>query len=351
MADHRQQVRGVRPDRTYVRLALRAALAVTATWAVTPSAGTAPARRRARRVTGCREVRPGWLDTWVGAAAAGCALATLAWWAGTFTLAVAAQVRQTIRSGRSAAPARAAARPPSGTLVRRLAAAALGVALGAGPVPAYAAVDRTGRRPHSEGGGRARPARPSTVRPSDRGGGAAQAPSGRWPQHDRGRGDRPEPRAVAAAWPRWWHANRAVVGPDPDLIRPGQVLHPPPSPRRTDDRDPAPLTRPPHLLPALSWEPPYDDELDLETRSRRATANAHGQGHDHGPAGVRSRRSRALWRSRSCCRAVCPRSLSRPLRTCGSCPAPTGRPGAYGRAAADRTSTTWAAADPTSPPA
>lgn len=30
--------------------------------------------------------------------------------------------------------------------------------------------------------------------------------------------------AVAAAWPRWYAANRSVVGDDPDLIHPGQVL-------------------------------------------------------------------------------------------------------------------------------
>jgi nucleoid-associated protein YgaU len=33
---------------------------------------------------------------------------------------------------------------------------------------------------------------------------------------------------VAAQWPRWWHANRAVIGPDPDLILPGTRLRPPP---------------------------------------------------------------------------------------------------------------------------
>ena len=37
-------------------------------------------------------------------------------------------------------------------------------------------------------------------------------------------------RAVAAAWPAWYAANRARIGPDPDLLLPGQVL-----------------TRPPHL--------------------------------------------------------------------------------------------------------
>ncbi len=29
---------------------------------------------------------------------------------------------------------------------------------------------------------------------------------------------------VAAHWPRWYAANRAVIGPDPDLVLPGQVL-------------------------------------------------------------------------------------------------------------------------------
>ena len=30
--------------------------------------------------------------------------------------------------------------------------------------------------------------------------------------------------SVAAAWPAWYRANEAVIGSDPDLIRPGQVL-------------------------------------------------------------------------------------------------------------------------------
>jgi nucleoid-associated protein YgaU len=30
--------------------------------------------------------------------------------------------------------------------------------------------------------------------------------------------------AIAAAWPRWYAANRTVVGADPDMIIPGQVL-------------------------------------------------------------------------------------------------------------------------------
>lgn len=36
--------------------------------------------------------------------------------------------------------------------------------------------------------------------------------------------DRATDQQIALAWPRWWHANRAVIGPDPGLIRPGQHL-------------------------------------------------------------------------------------------------------------------------------
>jgi nucleoid-associated protein YgaU len=34
---------------------------------------------------------------------------------------------------------------------------------------------------------------------------------------------------VARAWPRWWAANHAVIGDDPDRILPGQRLTPPPT--------------------------------------------------------------------------------------------------------------------------
>jgi nucleoid-associated protein YgaU len=38
---------------------------------------------------------------------------------------------------------------------------------------------------------------------------------------------------VAAAWPRWWDANRAAIGADPDLIHPGTRLVVPPRFRST----------------------------------------------------------------------------------------------------------------------
>ena len=34
-------------------------------------------------------------------------------------------------------------------------------------------------------------------------------------------------REIAQAWPAWFDANRAVIGEDPDLILPGQVLRAP----------------------------------------------------------------------------------------------------------------------------
>jgi nucleoid-associated protein YgaU len=36
---------------------------------------------------------------------------------------------------------------------------------------------------------------------------------------------------ITREWPRWWSANRGVVGDDPDLIKPGQRLAPPPAER------------------------------------------------------------------------------------------------------------------------
>ena len=47
------------------------------------------------------------------------------------------------------------------------------------------------------------------------------------------RGTETSPRAVAAEWPRWYAANRAVVGADPNLIHPGQRLV---APREGDQR-------------------------------------------------------------------------------------------------------------------
>ncbi|SDE25390.1 hypothetical protein SAMN05660485_00339 [Blastococcus fimeti] len=43
-----------------------------------------------------------------------------------------------------------------------------------------------------------------------------------------GSGRTPSPAEVARATHSWWAANADVIGPDPDLLLPGQVLRPPP---------------------------------------------------------------------------------------------------------------------------
>jgi hypothetical protein len=40
-------------------------------------------------------------------------------------------------------------------------------------------------------------------------------------------GPHASPARVAREWPRWYAANRTAIGPDPGLIRPGDVLHAP----------------------------------------------------------------------------------------------------------------------------
>jgi nucleoid-associated protein YgaU len=45
-------------------------------------------------------------------------------------------------------------------------------------------------------------------------------------------GTPPSVEQVAAAWPAWYAANAAVIGADPDVIRPGQHLVVPSSTER-----------------------------------------------------------------------------------------------------------------------
>lgn len=56
-----------------------------------------------------------------------------------------------------------------------------------------------------------------TVRPGD----------SLWAIAQRHLGPRATDRAIAAEWRRWYAANRACIGPNPDLIHPGMVLHAP----------------------------------------------------------------------------------------------------------------------------
>ncbi|MGY1887235.1 LysM peptidoglycan-binding domain-containing protein [Blastococcus sp. SYSU DS0753] len=145
---------------------------------------------------------------------------------------------------------------------RRAASLALGVGLGIAPpllvtaapgLPAAAAAEEVPARP-GPGAGSAvpdwpAPAPPAAPTPDD--GARADAPPD-WPpapsadEHVVVRGDclwriaedhlartagrAPATAEVATAVTAWWRANAEVIGPDPDLLLPGQVLRPPAMP-------------------------------------------------------------------------------------------------------------------------
>jgi len=81
----------------------------------------------------------------------------------------------------------------------------------------HAPAARSGDVHSPTGPGRAAETPTVTVRPGDSLWRIAAAHLGRAPTAAR----------VAAAWPRWFAANRAVIGADPDLLVPGEVLHAP----------------------------------------------------------------------------------------------------------------------------
>jgi hypothetical protein len=69
------------------------------------------------------------------------------------------------------------------------------------------------------------PSRPS--RPADDRAVTVRAGDSLWLIAGRRLGAGVTPAEIAAAWPRWYAANRAVIGDDPALIVAGQVLHAP----------------------------------------------------------------------------------------------------------------------------
>ena len=51
-----------------------------------------------------------------------------------------------------------------------------------------------------------------------------------WAIAERHLGHRADPAQIAREWPRWYAANRQVIGPDPNRLQPGQLLRPPAGP-------------------------------------------------------------------------------------------------------------------------
>ncbi|MGH3094838.1 MAG: LysM peptidoglycan-binding domain-containing protein [Streptosporangiales bacterium] len=174
----------------------------------------------------------------LAASAAGIAWAAVLWFCGCLVLALLGRLPGA--AGRAARHTAAAVTP---ALMRRLLEAALGasIAVAATGQVAYAAAGTPGGT--SELPRVDRPDRPAAHQPSapdpDRPGGDREHRKSRASTVRVRRGDTlwaiaaahlpgtPDDAAIAANWPRWYAANRHVIGSDPNLILPGQRLRPP----------------------------------------------------------------------------------------------------------------------------
>lgn len=169
------------------------------------------------------------------------AYAVLAW-LGVGVMAVLAS-RLPGAVGRSAVRLSAAMTPQ---VLRQVVATAVGASLGLGvSAPAYAgeaepadldwpSAAATSAPEGAAGGEPAEspvdqplspaPARPGGAQPSSREVVTVRPGDCLWTIAARHLSGRPTAGQIAVAWPRWYTANRDVIGSDPDLLRPGQRL-------------------------------------------------------------------------------------------------------------------------------
>ncbi len=210
---------GPRPIRVLGWLALPALLGLAAaglSWAGdTRAIGRVLEAGQEGAVTGLSGVDP---TTALLAATTVIGWAVLAWLALSLCLSMLARLPG--RLGRWAGDLADAITPG---LVRRAAAAALGASLVTAPAVATAAVIDPG-----VGGVTVSTSildRPTaTVAPAPVTGVLVRPGDSLWAIAARALGPQAAVAAVAAEWPRWYAANRAVIGPDPGLLHPGQWL-------------------------------------------------------------------------------------------------------------------------------
>lgn len=220
-----------------------------------------------QRLAGNTPNDPLTLEETIGSLAAGTGIAVVLWWAVALSCAFVSALA--LHAGR--VPLAAATAGWSPAFMRRLVVVVLGLNLLAAPLaiaaespagnspidprwqagPVATAPARstepaispqwTPRRPVVDPGPLARQARPARANPHSRADGnfapAGASPAGGavvvhagdnlWSIAAATLGPYATDVEVAAAWPAWYRANRTVIGPDPNLILPGQVLRAP----------------------------------------------------------------------------------------------------------------------------
>jgi hypothetical protein len=122
----------------------------------------------------------------------------------------------------AAGPVAAAAPAVAGANVTRISAAL------EGPVtPASAQLPGIGRPGENAVAGRGPVSRPAAPQPSVEQTVPVRRGDCLWTVAASALGPAATNAEIAAEWPRWYAANRSVIGADPDLILPGMVLHRP----------------------------------------------------------------------------------------------------------------------------
>ena len=207
-----------------------AVLAVLGTgWLVAAVTLTGLGRRLTAPVAGGTTAGRPVVDAVAGGAAVAAALLVLTWFAVSLAGALVATARCRLDGSRPPEPS-GPGRSGAPRLVRRLAALLLGAGVAAAPAtvlwaPAASASGPAADRPLAA----TSVDRPAAPPPATAGPPAVRVRPGDslWVIAARHLGADPPDAAVARAWPRWHQANRGLIGADPDLLVPGQLLHPP----------------------------------------------------------------------------------------------------------------------------
>jgi hypothetical protein len=241
-----------------------AALLILGLGTASTLAGLALVRRVAGAHDGTGILRETPFEDLLGLLAAGAGVIALGWW----VLAVLAALTAAVLARLGHAKSAAAAARLAPRFLRRLAAGLLGVqlagavALASGLVPAVRAAEEpvnpqfrlsapSAAVPVSSPAPAPSPPLPGVpdpgwtprpplvqpaplVAPANRAPGDAAAPSvvvrngdSLWAIAAARLGPLATDVEVAQEWPRWYAANRATIGPDPDLLQPGQMLRAP----------------------------------------------------------------------------------------------------------------------------